>query len=70
MAWRVIVRTSFLFDISTPESKAPGLDRNSVVCCLFLSKVAEAGITKVIRKLSDVMKMQLDACLKAALQLP
>src|SRR5260370_15996008 len=61
---------SFLIDVSTPEDKATGLDQNSVVCCLFLSTVAETGITQVIGQLSDVMKGQLDACLKAALQLP
>jgi mRNA-degrading endonuclease toxin of MazEF toxin-antitoxin module len=61
---------SFLIDISTPEGKATGLDQNSVVCCLFLATVAEAGITGVIGQLSDAMKAQLDACLKAALQLP
>lgn len=61
---------SFFIDVSTPEGKATGLDQNSVVCCLFLSTVAEAGITKVIGKLSDVMKAQLDACLKTAMQLP
>src|SRR5439155_10678601 len=60
---------SFLIDISTPEGQATGLDQNSVVCCLFLSTVAEAGITKVIGKLSTTMKKQLDACLKAAMQL-
>jgi mRNA-degrading endonuclease toxin of MazEF toxin-antitoxin module len=42
----------------------------SVVCCLFLSTVAEAGITQVIGQLSAGLKAQLDACLKAALQLP
>lgn len=47
-----------------------GLDQNSVVCRLFLSTVAEAGITKVIGKLSEAMKVQLDARLKAILQLP
>jgi mRNA-degrading endonuclease toxin of MazEF toxin-antitoxin module len=61
---------SFLIDVSTPEGKATGLDQNSVVCCLFLATVAEARITQVIGKLSDGMKAQLDACLKAALQLP
>ena len=60
---------SFLVDVSTPEGKATGLDQNSVVCCLFLSTVSEAGITKVIGKLSDVMKTQFDACLKAALEI-
>ena len=60
---------SLLIDISTPEGKATGLDQNSVVCCLFLSTVSEAGITKVIGKLSDTMTARLDACLKVALQL-
>lgn len=60
---------SFLIDVSTPDGKATGLDRDSVVCCLFLSTVAEAGITKMIGKLSDAMKVQLDGCLKATHQL-
>ena len=60
---------SFLIDISTPDGKLTGLDQNSVVCCLFLSTVAEARITQVIGKLSDTMQAQLDACLKTALQL-
>jgi mRNA-degrading endonuclease toxin of MazEF toxin-antitoxin module len=62
-------RASFLIDVSTAEGRATGLDQNSVVCCLFLSTVAEASITKLIGTLSDTMNMQLDACLKAALQL-
>jgi mRNA-degrading endonuclease toxin of MazEF toxin-antitoxin module len=61
---------SFLIDISTPDGMATGLDQNSVVCCLFLATVSDTGITKVIGKLSDTMKAQLDACLKAAIQLP
>jgi mRNA-degrading endonuclease toxin of MazEF toxin-antitoxin module len=61
---------SFLIDISTPEGKATGLVHNSVVCCLFLSTVSEAGITKVVGKLSDGMKAQMDICLKRALELP
>lgn len=54
---------SFLIDGSTPEGVATGLNQNSVACCLFLSPVSEAGITKVIGKLSDAMNLQLDACL-------
>ena len=61
---------SFLIDISTPDGKATGLDQNSVVCCLFLATVSEAGITKVIGKLSDAMMTQLDICLKIAIQIP
>ncbi len=60
---------SFLIDVSTPEGSATGLDQTSVVCCLFLATVAESGITKVIGKLSDTMKSQLEACLKSALQI-
>jgi mRNA-degrading endonuclease toxin of MazEF toxin-antitoxin module len=61
---------SFVVDISTPDGAATGLDQNSVVCCLFLSTVADTIVTKLIGKLSDAMRLQLDACLKAALQLP
>jgi mRNA-degrading endonuclease toxin of MazEF toxin-antitoxin module len=61
---------SFLIDVSTPDGKATGLDHNSVVCCLFLATVGEATITKVMGKLSDALKSQLDGCLKTALQLP
>jgi hypothetical protein len=39
------------------------------VCCLFLAPVAEGRITKVIGKLTDAMKAQLDVCLKTALEL-
>src|SRR5882672_7730733 len=53
---------SFLIDVSTTEGKATGLDQNSVVCCLFLARVGEAGITKMIGKLSDAMRGQLDGC--------
>lgn len=61
---------SFLIDVSTPEGAATGLDQNSVVCCLFLATVGEGSITKVIGKLSATMIGQLDACLKAAMQIP
>ena len=60
---------SFLIDVGTADGQATGLAQTSVVCCLFLSTVAETGITQVIGKLSDPMKGQLDACLKAALPL-
>ncbi|HUE15929.1 MAG TPA: type II toxin-antitoxin system PemK/MazF family toxin [Planctomycetaceae bacterium] len=60
---------SFFIDIATPEGRATGLDSNSVVCCLFLSTVAEVRITRLVGKLSNVMKTQLDSCLKTAIQL-
>ena len=61
---------SLLIDVATPEGKATGLDQTSVACCLFLSTVAEASITKVIGKLSASLKSQLDSCLKIAMELP
>ena len=62
--------TSVFIDISTPEGKATGLDRDSVVGCLFLATISEQRITKLIGKLSDAMMQQLNGCLKAALELP
>lgn len=59
---------SFLIDVSTQDGQATGLAQNSVVCCLFVATISEAGISKVIGKLSDPMKAQLDACVKAVLQ--
>ena len=46
--------------------EATGLDQNSVVCCLFLSTVGEALITRVIGRLSDAMKAQRPAQAGAA----
>ena len=60
---------SFLIDTSTPDGKATGLDKSSVVCCLFLATIGEGTITSVIGKLSSAMLAQLDACVKTALQL-
>jgi len=60
---------NFLIDISTPEGQATGLDRNSVVSCLFLSTISEAAFSQMIGRLSDAMLVQLDTCLKKALQI-
>jgi len=62
--------TSMLIDVSTPEGKATGLDRDSVVGCLFMATVAESRITKLIGKLSPAQMAKLNDCLKAALALP
>jgi hypothetical protein len=55
---------------NTGHGNATDLDQNSVVCCLFLATVAEAGISKGIGNLSDPMNAQLDAFLKMVLQVP
>ena len=56
-------------DISTPDGKATGLVRDSVVSCLLLVTVYADTVAQVLGKLSPAMKQKLDDCLKAALGL-
>jgi mRNA interferase MazF len=56
-------------DVTTPEGKATGLVRDSVVSCLLLVTVY-ADSVQVLGSLSPTMISKLDGCLKAALQLP
>ena len=57
-------------DVNTPEGKATGLVRDCVVSCLVLATVYADTVVQVLGTLSPAMKPQLDACLKAALELP
>ena len=57
-------------DVSTPEGKATGLLRDSVVSSLVLVTVYTDTVAKVLGSLSPAMKQKLDDCLKAALALP
>jgi mRNA interferase MazF len=57
-------------DISTPEGKATGLDRNSVVSCLLLATIKADLVHQVLGTLSPALMQKLNACLKAALELP
>jgi mRNA interferase MazF len=57
-------------DMSTPDGRATGLVRDSVVSCLVLVTVYGDTIAQVLGTLSPTMKLKLDACLKAALELP
>jgi mRNA interferase MazF len=58
-----------LIEVSTPEGKATGLVRDSVVSCLVLVTVYADAIAQVLGPLSPAMKQRLDDCLKAALGL-
>jgi mRNA-degrading endonuclease toxin of MazEF toxin-antitoxin module len=62
--------TCLFIDTSTPEGRATGLLRDSVVSCLMLVTVYEDTIAQVLGTLSPAMKHQLDGCLRAALELP
>ena len=57
-------------DVSTPEGKATGLLRDSVVSSLVLVTVYTDAVDKVLGTLSPTLKQKLDGCLKAALGLP
>ena len=57
-------------DTSTPEGKATGLVRDSVVSCLVLTTVYADTVERVLGSLSATMRQRLDGCLKAALAIP
>jgi mRNA-degrading endonuclease toxin of MazEF toxin-antitoxin module len=57
-------------DTSSPEGKATGLVRDSVVSCLVLVTVYEDNVAQVLGTLSPTMRQKLDNCLKAALGIP
>jgi mRNA-degrading endonuclease toxin of MazEF toxin-antitoxin module len=57
-------------EVNTPDGKATGLVRDSVVSCLVLVTVYADAIAQVLGTLSPTMRQKLDDCLKAALALP
>jgi mRNA interferase MazF len=60
----------FLIDVGTPEGKATGLKRSSVVSCLLLATIDRDRVDQVLGTLSPAMSRSLDDCLKAAFGLP
>jgi mRNA interferase MazF len=56
-------------EVSTPEGRATGLLRDSVVSGLVLVTVYTDTVAQILGALSPTMRQQLDACLKAALEL-
>jgi mRNA interferase MazF len=56
-----------LIEVSTPEGKATGLDRDCLVCCTLLSLMTEDRLKEKIGRLSSEMLTKMDDCLKAAL---
>ena len=59
-----------LIDTSTPEGRATGLVRDSVVSCLVLVTVYADSVAQVLGALSPTLQQKLDDCLKTALDLP
>jgi mRNA-degrading endonuclease toxin of MazEF toxin-antitoxin module len=56
-----------LVDTATPEGKATGLARNSVVSCLTLATIYADAVDQTLGSLSPAMRQKLDDCLRAAL---
>jgi mRNA-degrading endonuclease toxin of MazEF toxin-antitoxin module len=57
-------------DTSTPEGRATGLVRDSVVSCLVLVTVYADTVAQVLGTLSPTLRQKLNDCMKAALALP
>ena len=57
-------------DANTPEGKATGLVRDSVVSCLVLVTVYADTVAQVLGTLSPTMNQKLNDCLKAGLGIP
>jgi mRNA interferase MazF len=59
----------FLIEPSTPEGASSGLNGPSMVSCNNLYTVDQSCVLQVLGHLSDVLKLRLNDCLKAALEL-
>jgi mRNA-degrading endonuclease toxin of MazEF toxin-antitoxin module len=57
-------------DLNTPDGRATGLKRDSVVSCLLLATIDANRAHKVLGTLPAVMTSSLNDCLKAALGMP
>jgi mRNA interferase MazF len=62
--------TQLLIDISTADGQKSGLNANSAVTCGNLFTIHEDLIRKKIGELSGTLMQKINACLKAALELP
>jgi mRNA interferase MazF len=62
--------TTVLVDPATPDGAGSGLTGPSLVKCYNLATVRQRRVLHVLGHLSDAVMRQIDAALKAALQLP
>jgi mRNA interferase MazF len=67
---RVSEATQLLIDISTPEGRRSGLRQDSAVICTNLFTIEKRLVLQRIGFLSDKLMSQIDACVKATLELP
>jgi mRNA interferase MazF len=62
--------TQLLIDVATPEGKQTGLLHTSAVKCEHLITIHQKLIRRTIGNFSATLMRQIDACLKASLDLP
>jgi mRNA interferase MazF len=62
--------TQLLIDTATPEGILSGLLQTSAVKCEHLETILQADIQRTIGHLPAPLMQRIDACLKAALDLP
>jgi mRNA-degrading endonuclease toxin of MazEF toxin-antitoxin module len=62
--------TNLLIDPATAEGALTGLNGPSLVKCCNLATLRKSRVLHVIGHLSDALTQELNACLKAALELP
>ncbi len=58
-----------LIDPSTPEGASAGLRGKSLVSCINLYTVEQNCIIRTLSHLSDILKQELNGCLKSALEI-
>ena len=59
-----------LIGVDTPEGRATGLVRDSVVSCLLLATIDGDRVDSVLGSLSSEMVGRINDCIKAALSVP
>jgi mRNA interferase MazF len=62
--------TQLLIDVATPEGQQTGLLHTSAVKCEHLITIHQKLIQRTAGSLSATLMRQIDACLKASLDLP
>ena len=67
---RAYEATQLLSEISTPEGQRSGLRQDSAVICTNLFTIEKRLVLQRIGVLSSNLMSQIDACLKATLELP
>ena len=61
--------TTLFVDPTTPDGASSGLDGPSLIKCYNLGTIRKNRVIQVIGHLSDVLKQQLNDCLRAALDI-